>query len=108
MNQGTARKLCERLRSSEAQCEPSQLRFAGGGQTFMSMAGVYLDFIDPDGWSPAWDGVSAEWHGEMFAIPADAAARGKIKSIERFMAISDEARSFADAADSIEAEVATL
>lgn len=79
MQLNTARKWADRMEATPWHLDTAQLRFEVAGITYGSPYGVLADFLDPQGWALAWDGVSWLWHGEQFKLPASALPRGKMR-----------------------------
>lgn len=96
MNRGTALRWADKLEAlDEASLEAhrgnqgparmapyamGQIGYLVDGERHLSPTGVLADFLDADGWSVAWDGVSLLWHGEQFTLPAFARKKAKMKT----------------------------
>ena len=80
MNRGTALKWADRLESGCYSFDRSQLRISCRGRRVYCPLGVLADFLDPDGWAMAWDGMSGLWHGEQFKIAGAGRKKAKMKT----------------------------
>lgn len=80
MNRGTALKWADRLESGSYRFDAAQLRIDAPEGLVHCPLGVLADFLDPDGWAVAWDGVSGLWHGSQFGIPEVGRKRAKMKT----------------------------
>lgn len=78
MNRGTALKWAERLETTAAVYDNSQLAFKVDDVEYKSPLGVLADFLDPEGWEkhPI---LGYQWHGEVFKIPEQWAKKAKLK-----------------------------
>ena len=80
MQRGTALKWADALRSTDAHYAKGQLGYTIGQTRYLSPMGVLADFLDPNGWTLGWDGVSLLWRGSQFVLPADARKSCKMKT----------------------------
>lgn len=80
MNRGTALKWADALETTQVGYDSAQLGYISEGKRHLCPLGVLADFLDPDGWEVAHDGVSLLWHGEQFQLPKSARKRCKMKT----------------------------